>query len=107
MEKEYKYRIEVEVIGEPDANDLKMLESIGEGIECDGFLILGDRRENSTELVHEASIDDIARMITPCADLMQAAILAQAYFNSNMVKKEHAMRSMSELLIEAIKSKGD
>lgn len=107
MEKEYKYRIKVEVIGEPDADDLKMLESIGEGIECDGLLILGDRREHSTELVHKASIDDIARMITPCVDLMQAAILAQAYFNTNMVKKEHAMLSMSELLIEAIKSKGD
>lgn len=105
MEKEYKYRIKIEVLSEPDEEDLKMLELIGDGIDCDGFLILGDKREKSTELIHEASIEDIARMIAPSVDLMQAAILAQAYFNTEMVKKEHAMRSMSKLLAEAITSK--
>lgn len=107
MEKEYKYRIKIEVIGEANEDDLKMLETVGEGFECNGFTLIGDNADRTSIFIHGMSIDDIARLIMRDDHLLQAAILAQVYFNSNMVQKEYAMRSMSELLIEAIKSKGD
>lgn len=107
MEKTYKYRIKVEVLGEPDKDSLKVLETVGEGFECNGFVILGDRVEDTVTFIHDMSIDEVAKSIVPDEDLMQAAILAQAYFNADMAKKEHAIRSMSKLLTEAIKSKGE
>ena len=107
MEKTYKYRIKIEVIGEPNEDDLKMLETAGEGFECDGFTLIGDNADGTSIFIHGMSIDDIARLIMRDDALLQAAILAQAYFNADMVKKEYALRSMSGLLIEAIKSKGD
>lgn len=107
MEKTYKYRIKIEVIGEPNEDDLKMLETAGEGFECDGFTLIGDNADETSIFIHEMSIDDIARLIMLDDHLLQAAILAQAYFNADMAKKEHAIRSMSKLLTEAIKSKGE
>lgn len=107
MEKETKYRIKVELIGEPDKDGLKLLETVGEGIECNGFVILGDNEDHALTLIHNMNIKDIAESIMPDKELMQAAILAQAYFNTDMVMKEHAFRSVSELLTEAIKSKGE
>ena len=105
MEKTYKYRIKVELIGEPDKDGLEMLETVGEGFECDGFAIIGDKVEDTVTFIHDMSIDEIAKSIVPDDDLMQAAILAQAYFNTEMVMKEHAIRSMSELLAKAIVGK--
>lgn len=107
MEKENKYRIKVELIGEPDKDGLKMLETVGEGIECNGFVILVNKGERALTYIHNMSIKGIAESIVPDTDLMRAAILAQAYFNTEMVKKEHAIRSMSKLMAEAITSKGE
>ena len=106
MEKTYKYRIKVEV-GEPNEDDLKMLETVGEGFECDGFTLIGDDADGTSIFIHDMSIDDIAHLIMRNDALLQAAILAQAYFNADMAKKEHAIRSMRKLLTEAIKSKGE
>ena len=105
MEKEYKYRIKVELIGEPDKDGLKLLETVGEGIECNGFVILGNNGERTLTLIHNMNIKGIAESIMPDKELMQAAILAQAYFNTEMVMKEHALQSMSELIAEVFKSK--
>lgn len=102
MEKTYKYRIKVELIGEPDKDGLKMLETVGQGFECDGFAIIGDSVDDTVTFIHDMSIDEVAKSIVPDDVLMQAAILAQAYFNTDMVKKEHAIR---KLLAEAITSK--
>ena len=107
MEKTYKYRIKVEVIGEPNEDDLKMLETAGEGFECYGFTLIGDNAEDTLTFIHGMSINEIARSIAPDDDLMQAAILAQGYFNTEMVMKEHMLRSMSDLLTKAIKGKGE
>lgn len=102
MEKEYKYRIKVEVIGEPDADWLKAPERAREGFECDGFVILGSNAEGSFSYIDSMSVHDIAKSILPSDLLLQGAILAQAYFNTDMVEKEHAMH---KLLAEAITSK--
>lgn len=107
MEKEFKYRIKIEVIGEANEDDLKMLETAGEGFECDGFALIGNNADATSIFIHELSIDDIAHLIMLDNHLLQAAILAQAYFNAETAEKEHAIRSMSKQLIEAIKSKGE
>lgn len=105
MEKTYKYRIKVEVLGEPDKDSLKVLETVGEGIECNGFVILGDRVEDTVTFIHDMSIDEVAKSIVPDEDLMQAAILAQAYFHTEMAMKEHTLRSVTEMLSKTIMGK--
>lgn len=105
MEKTYKYRIKVEVLGEPDKDSLKVLETVGEGFECNGFVILGDRVEDTVTFIHDMSIDEVAKSIVPDEDLMQAAILAQAYFHTEMAMKEHTLRSVTEMLSKTIMGK--
>ena len=78
MSKEPIYRIKVEVIGE-ETDGHKLDERFaGEGIECNGFVILSDGEEHSTVLLHNVSNIDIANMIAPSGEMMSASLIAQA-----------------------------
>lgn len=66
------YRIRVESIDGSEIMDEKYVK----GIECDGFVILGDRGENGICCVHKMSKMGIAKMILACDDMMDSAKLA-------------------------------
>jgi len=77
MCKEPIYRIKVEVIGE-ERDDCKLDKKLKEGIECAGFVILADKEDSSSVLIHGVSTLDIATMIAPSGAMMAASILAKA-----------------------------
>lgn len=72
-EKKWTYRIKVEVIGEEE-NKLneKFME---EGVECDGFVILGAMGDRASSSIHHVRLIDIAGMIEGNDTLSEAAKL--------------------------------
>ena len=61
--KKYTYRIKVEVIGEELEDGKLDREMTDEGIECDGFVILGFTGDGVYSSVHHTTIADIANAL--------------------------------------------
>lgn len=69
-----KYLIKVESTDREEA----LGQRYQEGIECDGFVIMGDKGDSATTCMHDVSVDTISDMIRMDSKLMEAAILAEA-----------------------------
>ena len=77
------YRIRIEEIGESVGLKDEMRE-----IECDGFVIIGDRKNNTSVCVHNVSNMDIAVAIAGNSHLMGASIIAKALREAKDLEKE-------------------
>lgn len=73
MENANKYRIKVEAI---NGNDEELLAVHREGIDCDGFVIIGDRKDSSTIDLRKIAVMDIAMAIAKDDNLLRAACVA-------------------------------
>ena len=84
-----KYRIRVEMIeGE---NGESFDERFGEGIECNGFVILGDEGDGACCAIHDVNAMIIAEMIAHHSDLSAAAVIAQALREAKEITKKGEM----------------
>ena len=70
-----KYMIRVESM---DGNDLEVDEKYADGIECDGFCILGDNEHTCSVAMHNLNIETLSQIIMGQHELMAAGILAKA-----------------------------
>lgn len=69
-----KYLIRIEEMdGGTELND-----TFGEGIECDGFAIIGDLADRSKVAIHGMSVDMLSESIKDSPQLLSAGILAKA-----------------------------
>lgn len=95
----YKYRIKVEAIGEAECKDM-LDEKLTEGIECDGFVILGDRDHKQGAIIkHGVNDIDIAGLIAEDADMLGASLIAKAMKDAcELKKKERAGNLFGKLL---------
>ena len=95
----YKYRIKVEVIGEGEGK-VKLDEKLTEGIECNGFVILGDRdHKQGVTVMHDINDIDIAALIAENADILGASLIAKAMKDTyELKKKERAGDLFGKLL---------
>ena len=93
------YRITVEVIGEEDQNH-QISKTLKLPIECNGFVIIGDRSETEQSLsVHNMSVDDIAEGIRQSGVMIAAGVLAKAREESiEIIRKERSLESFKKLL---------
>jgi len=72
----YKYRIKIEAISE--CGDVEQVYSDEpDGIACDGFMILANRKNGCLELIHDLSLMKIATMMAHSKNCMEAASLAR------------------------------
>lgn len=76
MNKEPIYRIKIEVIGEEKA-DGKLDETL-RGVDCNGFVILCDKGDRCTSILHNVTNIDIAHALAGNGNLMAASMVAQA-----------------------------
>lgn len=84
----YKYRIKVEAIGEGECKDM-LDEKLIEGIECNGFVILGDRDDNQGVTVkHDINDVGIAGLIAEDADMLGASLIAKAMKDACELKEK-------------------
>ena len=83
----YKYRIKVEAIGEVEGKAM-LDEKLTEGIECNGFVILGDRDKQETIIKHDVNDIDIASLIAEDADMLGASLIAKAMKDAYELKKK-------------------
>ena len=90
---ENTYHIKVEVIGKEDENG-KIDQGLKDGIECNGFVILGNREDDSTSVIHHLSLIDMAFLILKEEKFMQASIIAKAMEEA----KDWGRKSSSNLL---------
>lgn len=82
----YKYRIKVELIGEGKA---MLDERLTEGIECNGFVIIGDRDDNQGVTVkHDVNDIDIAGLIAEDAGMLGASLIAKAMKDACELKEK-------------------
>jgi len=84
----YKYRIKVEAIGEAECK-VMLDEELTEGIECNGFVILGDRdHKQGVAVKHDINDIDIAGLIAVDADMLGASLIAKAMKDAYELKKK-------------------
>ena len=83
----YKYRIKVEAIGEAEGKDM-LDEKLTEGIECNGFVILGDRDKQGAIIKQDVNDIDIAGLIAEDADMLGASLIAKAMQDACELKKK-------------------
>ena len=94
----YKYRIKMEAIGEGECKDM-LDEKLTEGIECNGFVIIGDRDEQGDIIRHDVNDIDIAGLIAEDADMLSASLIAKAMKDAyELKKKERAGNLLGKLL---------
>lgn len=94
----YKYRIKVEAIGEGECKEM-LDEKLTEGIECNGFVIIGDRDEQGDIIRHDVNDIDIAGLIAEDADMLSASLIAKAMKDAyELKKKERAGNLLGKLL---------
>lgn len=97
MSKEPIYRIKVEVIGTED-EEHKINETL-RGVECNGFVILGNKGESTSTAIHGVSNIDIATMIATSGEMMAASLIAQA-----MREGKKYMREERSPLVDILKA---
>lgn len=94
----YKYRIKVEAIGEGECK-VMLDEKLTEGIECNGFVILGDRDKQGAIIKQDVNDIDIAGLIAEDADMLGASLIAKAMTDAcELKKKERAGNLFGKLL---------
>lgn len=76
----------MEAIGEAEGKDM-LDEKLTEGIECNGFVILGDRDKQGTIIKHDVNDIDIAGLIAEDADMLGASLIAKAMKDACELKK--------------------
>lgn len=70
-----KYIIRIEAM---DGEGKELRDTYGEGIECDGFCIIGDLPDRRKVAIHGMSIDMLSDAIRSSDQLLSAGILAKA-----------------------------
>lgn len=84
----YKYRIKVEAIGEGECKDM-LDEKLTEGIECNGFVILGNMdHKKGVTVKHDVNDIDIAGLIAEDANMLSASLIAKAMKDAYELKKK-------------------
>lgn len=81
-----KYRIKIEVVGNDNKIDKKLLR----GIECDGFLLIADHGNRSEAGLYDMSVIEIAESLAQNEKTIQAAILTKAIYEADQVGKSNA-----------------
>ncbi len=71
------YRIRVEVIGEEES-EFRIRDDLRNGLDCRGFVIIGDNEKTNFVAIHNVSNMDIANAVSGNKDLMVASSLARA-----------------------------
>lgn len=84
-----KYRIRVEMIEGEDGE--RFDERFAEGIECNGFVILGDKGDDACCAIHDVNTMRIAEMIAHHSDMSAAAVIAQALREAEEIKRKGEM----------------
>lgn len=96
MSKEPIYRIKVEVIGAEDEG-CKVGETILNGLDCNGFVILCEKGGRSSAYLHHVSSVDIACAIAGSGELVAASMIAQAMREGRKYIREER-NPMAELI---------
>jgi len=99
MNKEPIYRIKIEVIGTED-KECKIDETLRGGVDCSGFVILCDKGDTSSAILHHVSNIDVACAIAGSGELMAASLIAQAMREGRKLMREE--RSPLADLIKAM-----
>jgi hypothetical protein len=97
---ENKYRIRVEVIGEEEPEN-KISENLRHGIECDGFVILGNSEVNGKPdvvVMHRITMNEITNLIMKRGELVAAGMLAKTKIDA----KKYMTAGAKENLLEEI-----
>lgn len=81
-----KYRIKIEAI--EGAEGAMISDELLEPIECDGFVILGDRGKRSVNVKHD--IIKIASIIAEDTDILGASAIAKAMREASEMKRKSA-----------------
>lgn len=64
----------------------------GGGIECDGFVILGDRGQDVATLIHGLTTTEVAQSIACHGTLIAAATIAKALREARQYERESEMQ---------------
>lgn len=89
-----KYLIKVESMGGDEQHNEKFNEKYGEGIECDGFVILANQGKGCSVAIHDIDMDTISGIIGSNAQMLSAGILAKAKVDIAEATKSGKMKDM-------------
>lgn len=104
-----KNRIRIEAIGEGAETEHEYMKKLSEdGIECEGFCIIGVKDEGEHSCVfHDLTIKRLAEAMAGTSEVLQAAVLAKAINDIKVIGKHFAeikvAESFKELFARAVK----
>ena len=81
------YRIRVEVIGEEEKG-FSIGDDLRNGLECRGFVIIGDNEETHFVSIHNVSNADMASAISDSKELMVSSALAKVMYDYKKLRKD-------------------
>lgn len=106
-----KYRVRVEAIGEGAETEHEYMKELSEeGIECNGFCIIGvEDEKNHNCTFHDLTIKQLAEAMSSTSEVLQAAVMAKAFNDARAIGMQFAEINMSERIKELLarKVKGD
>ena len=92
-----KYKIELKALEEgKEAKEFD--KTYEEGIECDGFVILGVNEGGHYSAIHDMDVVKIAKAIACDNKVLPASIIAKAIYESKGLSEKMARNSLLELL---------
>lgn len=98
-----KYRIRVESMDH--AEELRAEYRMG--IECDAFVILGEREDGMSVSIHKLSTVDIAGLLAKSPNMLSAAIIAKAMAEAKRYEREADAGKMMEAIFGRARKEDD
>ena len=96
------------IIVEPLNKDVEVAEELLNGLECDGYFLVGHSELNATETSDTVSINEITRLdmaiaIAKSDELLEAAMIARGIEEGRLMRKNRETPNVPALLAAMLK----
>lgn len=98
------------IIVEPLNKDVEVAEELLNGLECDGYFLVGHSELTATESSDTVSLNEINRLdmaiaiaIAKSDDLLEAAMIARGIEEGRLMRKNRKKPNASDLLAAMLK----
>lgn len=96
------------IIVEPLNKDVEVPEELLEGLECDGYFLVGHSELTATDTCNTVSLNEINRLdmaiaIANSDELLEAAMIARGIEEGRLMRKNRKTPNVSALLAAMLK----
>ena len=83
---------------ESEPSSEAFLEKFGEGIECEGFCVIGKSDDGTSVAIHHMNVMGLANAIADSDELMAAAAIAKGLREAREIQAHGKLKGLADLL---------